>query len=877
MKTARKTKPRRADAARPSGAGRSALIVLGMHRSGTSALAGVLGQMGCDLPQDLMEPAPMNAKGFFESNRITGLNEELLASAGFTWYSVPRFPADWFASPKAGEFALRAQEVLRDEFGQSHLFVMKDPRICRLLPFWHDALETADCRPLHVCTHRHPLDVAASLTRWANYEPGYGLVLWLRHVLDAEAESRGRARVFTSYDRLLTDWTQEIGRIGQGLGLKWPRSPETAAPAVAGFLSNELRHFNQTADADRRGQVLPDWVAEAHAILDRWAVTGEDAADHPVLDRIRDGLDAASPSFVPIVRRSQELRLEGQNRQQSVERLSDEARNARQEAASHAANHRTEQKTRAAAEARAKELAQALDEIRASAESHAANHRAEQQARAAAEARVKDLAQALDEARASAESQAASLRAAQQARTAAESRANDLARALDEAHATADSHAANHRAEQQARAAAEARANDLATALTEARASAGSHAANHRAEQQARAAAEARANDLAAALAEARASADSHAANHRAEQLTRAAAEAGAEALTARIAEMQQMAELQAAEVQAGQDRAEALQARQEALEAELSRSEETRSQQEQDLHRLQSMLLQRSQEIDDMQRQHLEDQTRIATMEATLGQLRQAHADLDRRARRSAGHLDQMSRRVAAAMRRDLLARLDGSATPAAAAETPVELPAPDPALTEAAQAAIRSEYEARLTEAAVAQNRLAGASAALEAELAARDAALRAAEARHAADMARLEAEVRQLQAGTDTTSGLKQELTRLREAHAEAQKTGKAETDRLRKQARDATAEIRRLAAQMSQQAVELEESRAAAEARIAESVAEAEALRQAGHEEREALLARMREIEADNAALRDSTSWRVTAPLRKLSLAVRRRQD
>lgn len=52
---------------------KTAIIVLGMHRSGTSALTGVLGHLGVALPQDLMAPTDMNAKGFFESNRITGL------------------------------------------------------------------------------------------------------------------------------------------------------------------------------------------------------------------------------------------------------------------------------------------------------------------------------------------------------------------------------------------------------------------------------------------------------------------------------------------------------------------------------------------------------------------------------------------------------------------------------------------------------------------------------------------------------------------------------------------------------------------------------------------------------------------------------------
>ena len=129
---------------------RTALMVLGMHRSGTSALAGVLSHMGADLPNNLMAPTEMNAKGFFESQKMMLLNDDLLASAGLAWHSLQRFPQDWFESPKASEYLVKATSVLKEEFGGSHLFLMKDPRICKLLPLWHQALEEVGCRPLHV-------------------------------------------------------------------------------------------------------------------------------------------------------------------------------------------------------------------------------------------------------------------------------------------------------------------------------------------------------------------------------------------------------------------------------------------------------------------------------------------------------------------------------------------------------------------------------------------------------------------------------------------------------------------------------------------------------------------------------------------------------
>lgn len=274
---------------------RKAIVVLGMHRSGTSALTGVLAEMGCVMPEHLMAPEEMNPKGFFESDAVTGLNEELLASAGLTWYSFPPFPRDWYRSARAEEFAARADETLRHEYADADLFAMKDPRICRLVPFWDAVLRRARCRPLYVCTHRHPIDVAQSLQYRSGYDLDYGLLLWLRHQIDAEADSRGKPRVFVSYDQLMADWAASVSKIGAALNIAWPLTVDEARPGVEGFLSSALRNF---AGRDEEGaRPLPDWVAEVYGIVERWSAIGEDAADYPRLDAIRAHLDAVTPTL----------------------------------------------------------------------------------------------------------------------------------------------------------------------------------------------------------------------------------------------------------------------------------------------------------------------------------------------------------------------------------------------------------------------------------------------------------------------------------------------------------------------------------------------------------------------------------------------------
>lgn len=287
---------------------RTALIVLGMHRSGTSALAGSLSHLGADLPQDLMEAADQNPKGFFESNRISYLNEDLLISAGRRFFSYEPVPEQWFASPKAAEFHERALEALHEDFGRSHLFVLKDPRICRLLPFWHRVLQDAGCRPLHVCTHRHPLDVAASMNRVSAYETDYAVHLWLRHVLEAEAASRGHPRAFTSFDSLMTDPVEALTQIGASLSLAWPRSPASARAELGDFLSEDLRHFRQTATRGVGQDDMPSWIAETLAILNRWVAKGEQPGDYSELDRIHAAVLASAPVLQGPLWQNQEKR-----------------------------------------------------------------------------------------------------------------------------------------------------------------------------------------------------------------------------------------------------------------------------------------------------------------------------------------------------------------------------------------------------------------------------------------------------------------------------------------------------------------------------------------------------------------------------------------
>lgn len=274
---------------------RQAIVILGMHRSGTSALSGALTLLGCDGPQTPMPSSDANSKGFFESQKIYELHGRLLDSAGSFWADWNAVTRDWFATSRAEEFQEQAIEVLREEFAGSRLFVLKDPRVCRLVPFWYNALEHNDCTPLSLHVHRNPRDVALSLMRHHDLSLDSCMLLWLRHVLDAERFTRGRPRHFLSYARFLQHWEHEVSRLQNGLGIILPRQSPRVRVELTNFLEKSLRHFDTEPEKVIDDPSVMEWIRTCYAIFEQWSSEGEQVKDYAILDRILHDFDLVAP------------------------------------------------------------------------------------------------------------------------------------------------------------------------------------------------------------------------------------------------------------------------------------------------------------------------------------------------------------------------------------------------------------------------------------------------------------------------------------------------------------------------------------------------------------------------------------------------------
>lgn len=269
------------------------VVVLGA-RSGTSALVGTLGMLGCTLPKRLMGAASSNEKGHFEPVVIANLHDSLLAGAGSAWDDWRPFPPGWYDTPAYPEYLDRLQAAFTEDYGDFRLAVLKEPRMGRLLPLWWRLLGRVGARAAPVFIYRDPVEVAQSLAARDASTMRHGLLYWLRNQLDAEVATRGMTRSFVLFDELLEDWRKVADRIEAEQGIRFPRL-EAAAAEVDAFLEPRLRHQRRLAPAGSSADVLTGWT---QAVFAGFNALRADPADHAALREL-DAIRAAFNGYAP--------------------------------------------------------------------------------------------------------------------------------------------------------------------------------------------------------------------------------------------------------------------------------------------------------------------------------------------------------------------------------------------------------------------------------------------------------------------------------------------------------------------------------------------------------------------------------------------------
>lgn len=274
-----------------------ALLVLGMHRSGTSALTRVLSLLGADLPKNILGANQHNEAGHWESHDLLNIHDELLLSAASRWDDWRVFNPDWDQSSIAETYKERLLGVLQNDFTRSPLFVIKDPRICRFASMWLDVLDRFGAQARAVIAVRNPLEVAASLKHRDNFPPAKSYLLWLRHTLDAEKATRRVPRAIVMYDRLLDDWRGVIETVAAKTELRWPRRSDHSELEIDSFLVDALRHHAAGFDRLTARVDVADWIKEAYRLLCQMAGRRESKDDFKKLDGVRADFNKACTAF----------------------------------------------------------------------------------------------------------------------------------------------------------------------------------------------------------------------------------------------------------------------------------------------------------------------------------------------------------------------------------------------------------------------------------------------------------------------------------------------------------------------------------------------------------------------------------------------------
>lgn len=248
-----------------------AVLVLGMHRSGTSAVARALAALGVDLGNDFLDAQPENPTGYWEDKGVVDINERLLKLLGLTWDATEAIDPAAFAARPVRALQRFAVRYCRRTFMPHHLWGFKDPRTVRLLPFWESVLTECRAQPAYVVAIRNPRSVAASLYARMEMAPDEAYRLWAAHMVPFLAGIFDRPMVTVDYDRLMREPQAQLERIARRLGIESAHRADDVERFTGEFLSEALRHSRYAVDDLEDGSEAARLARDAFLLLDSLA------------------------------------------------------------------------------------------------------------------------------------------------------------------------------------------------------------------------------------------------------------------------------------------------------------------------------------------------------------------------------------------------------------------------------------------------------------------------------------------------------------------------------------------------------------------------------------------------------------------------------
>ena len=288
---------------------RRIIIVLGMHRSGTSLCANMLAKLAVDMA-DAPGESPANRRGHWERPRINDLHDEVLALLGRAWGEDAHhlaLPEGWEGDTRVCAVGMKLADWLRPRVAATGCFGFKDPRTSRLLAMWPPILATLDAEPRYVLCIRDPAQVARSLVtrdRTAREAAEYRWLIYNAHAVHGVGEA---PVCVLPYEDWFTDPITAARRLAAFVSEAAGPSEADLDALASSTVDLELRHDDEA----------PEPVKPAVALLHRMITEARgEARLPPGLRHCAAHLVAMEQSCLPMLREavSAKVGLREQNR-----------------------------------------------------------------------------------------------------------------------------------------------------------------------------------------------------------------------------------------------------------------------------------------------------------------------------------------------------------------------------------------------------------------------------------------------------------------------------------------------------------------------------------------------------------------------------------
>lgn len=236
------------------------LLVLGMGRSGTSAMTRILSLCGAGLSEQLLGANPSNPRGHWESQEALDLNRSFLSRFSSGWHDPSfRLQLDPVVQQSARhEYELAIGGFLQGAFRTTDIVVVKDPRISGLAPSWLRAATQLECETKIIHMFRRLEGVALSLAKRDKITRDYAKALWLKYHLQCERDCRNQNRVFVEFPNFFLNWQEIVSRIFRELQIDLRVTPDATIS------------INEFIDTARAPEPVP---VEQSGFTDLWVAT----------------------------------------------------------------------------------------------------------------------------------------------------------------------------------------------------------------------------------------------------------------------------------------------------------------------------------------------------------------------------------------------------------------------------------------------------------------------------------------------------------------------------------------------------------------------------------------------------------------------------